>query len=114
MLLMLIVIWAVLSSASLPVIWTVRVWLSLVSKFKPTFATWICPVLLILKNPSLLPTVMAKVAIVPEVTRGSPMLVFMAEFSLTDRAWLPMVMSFSKTLLMVTVRVFWHQLCRFF
>jgi hypothetical protein len=45
-------------------------------------------------------------AIVPEVTRGSPMPVFMTEFSSTDRAWLPMAMSFSKTLLTVTVRVF--------
>jgi hypothetical protein len=58
------------------------------------------------EKPSPLPAVMAKVAIVPEVTRGSPMPVFMTEFSLTDRAWLPMAMSFSKTLLMVTVRVF--------
>jgi hypothetical protein len=49
---------------------------------------------------------LAKVSIVPEVTRGSPMPVFTTEFSLTDRAWLPMVMSFSKTSLMVTVRVF--------
>ena len=76
----------------------------MVSKSKPAFATWICPALLMVKKPSPLSSIIAKV-VASVASRIAPTLVFMAEPSAILRDWLAIAMVCSMILSTVMIIV---------